>query len=128
MMTGRKYTGGRLQVRTATPHTLNTSKMHSKTFYETKTETLFEFNFQLMKKILELLQIPFVPEFTSSYEATYPAEVKDLRNSFTPSERNVGFPKYNQVFGNRYGFISDLSIVDLLFNKGMEAKKYLSEI
>lgn len=99
-----------------------------KSFYETKTETLFEFNFQLLKKILELLQIPFVLEFTSSYEATYPAEVKDLRNSFTPSERNVGFPKYNQVFCDRYGFIHDLSIVDLLFNKGMEAKKYLSEI
>ncbi|CAN5669724.1 WbqC family protein [soil metagenome] len=96
-------------------------------FYETKTETLFEFNLILLKKILALLQIPFEPEFTLSYEESIPSTFLDLRNAFAPSTRKV-IPEYNQVFGERFGFISDLSILDLLFSKGMQTKNYLKEI
>ena len=96
-----------------------------KPFYETKTETLFEFNFLLLKKILEFLQIETETGFTSDYEAKVSDDTIDLRNSFNPSERKLNTPKYNQVFGDRFGFIPDLSIVDLLFNKGMKTKKIL---
>ena len=95
--------------------------------YENKTETLFEFNLLLFEKIFSLLRIPFNPEFTTEYEATVSPDVTDYRNSFTPSIRKE-IPEYNQVFSDRAGFISDLSIVDLLFNKGMEAKNYLAGI
>lgn len=97
-------------------------------FYETKTETLFEFNFRITKKIFELIHVPFAPEFTSSYETNVAEGTLDLRNRYRPSERNQNVTNYGQVFGERFGFISDLSIVDLLFNKGMETKKILAEI
>ncbi len=99
-----------------------------KSFYETQTETLFEFNLLLLKKILSLLKIPFEPVFTTSYEKNISQEVIDLRNAFNPSQRNENLPKYYQTFGDRFGFIPDLSIVDLLFNKGMEATEYLATI
>ena len=96
-------------------------------FFETKTETLFEFNLLLINKIFSLMQIPFTPTFTNSYElAGFDGE--DLRNAFSPEKRKENLPVYNQVFADRFGFIPDLSIVDLLFNKGMEAKNYLLSI
>jgi hypothetical protein len=38
------------------------------------------------------------------------------------------FEPYPQVFSHKYGFIPDLSILDLLFNLGPEVKKYLELI
>jgi hypothetical protein len=32
---------------------------------------------------------------------------------------------YTQVFGEKHGFINNLSILDLLFNEGRYAKDYL---
>ena len=96
-------------------------------FYEIKTETLFEFNTNLIQKIFSLLKIPFAPEFTSACEATTHADTTDLRNTFYPAARRNDTPPYKQVFDERYGFIADLSIVDLLFNKGMGTKAFLTE-
>jgi hypothetical protein len=97
-------------------------------FFETKRETLFEFNFTLLQKLVSLLQIPFKHGFTAAYERTTPESCLDLRNAFTPAGRNTTHPAYKQVFSDRHGFISDLSVIDLLFNKGMEAKAYLEAL
>ena len=37
-------------------------------------------------------------------------------------------PRYMQVFENKFGFISNLSILDLLFNEGNNSKAYLETI
>ncbi|MCL1867809.1 MAG: WbqC family protein, partial [Paludibacter sp.] len=37
-------------------------------------------------------------------------------------------PAYYQIFTEKFGFIPNLSIIDLLFNMGNEAEKYLKEI
>ena len=98
-----------------------------RTFYDIKTETLFEFNLILLEKIFSLLKIPFDPDFTTSYQESLAGEIKDLRNAFDVSDRKK-IPPYNQVFGERHGFIEDLSIIDLLCNKGMGAKEYLEKM
>ena len=98
-----------------------------KGFYETKTEFLFEFNLLLLKKIFALVQIPFNPEFTSAYEKTLEDGIADMRSAFLPASRKI-IPEYHQAFADKHGFIPDLSIVDLLFNKGMGAKEYLTGI
>ena len=36
--------------------------------------------------------------------------------------------RYMQVFENKFGFISNLSILDLLFNEGNNSKAYLETI
>ena len=98
-----------------------------KPFFETPPQKLFDFNLDLTTKIFSLLRLPFNSGFTTSYEKE-PMEISDYRNSFTPDKINRSLPSYNQVFSDRHNFISDLSVLDLLFNKGMDAKSYLSVV
>ena len=41
---------------------------------------------------------------------------------------HIEYPRYMQVFENKFGFISNLSILDLLFNEGNNSKAYLESI
>ena len=41
---------------------------------------------------------------------------------------NASILKYNQVFIDKHGFLSNLSIVDLLFNLGPESLDYLKNL
>lgn len=96
-------------------------------FFENPAEFLFEFNLSLTGKLFSLMKIPFNHGFTSSYEKG--SEYKpDFRNYFTPDKINASLPSYRQVFSDRHHFISDLSILDLLFNTGMEATSYLATL
>ena len=98
-----------------------------KPYFEKSAEKLFDFNFTLTEKIFSLMRIPFNYGFTSGYEKNS-GDKSDFRNFFTPDKRNLNLPFYRQVFSDRHNFISDLSILDLLFNKGMDAKTYLEKI
>ena len=46
------------------------------------------------------------------------------RNNITPIN-NCSAKKYHQIFAHKYGFIENLSIIDLIFNEGPEAALYL---
>ena len=98
-----------------------------KPLFENKVEKLFDFNFTLTEKIFSMMRIPFNYGFTSEYEKST-GDKRDFRNFFAPDKRNLNLPSYRQVFSDRHNFISDLSILDLLFNKGMDAKMYLESI
>ncbi len=89
--------------------------------YEKEAEKLFDFNLLLLQKIFEILNVHFVPTFTESFTKELP---NDFRNSFDPHERKE-MQRYRQVFEDRYGFLSDLSILDLICNEGKRAKDYL---
>jgi hypothetical protein len=53
----------------------------------------------------------------------------DYRGSIHPKQKvndqDFKVREYFQVFSEKYGFIPNLSILDLLFNTGPEAKEYL---
>ena len=93
----------------------------------TNYSSLFEMNTELLKLILELMQINTPIEFTNSFELESD-NTTDLRNIIHPKKpsliKDIQKP-YFQVFEDRYGFLPDLSILDLLFNMGPEAKDYL---
>ena len=58
------------------------------------------------------------------------SEWKDLRNKFSPKSLNNAVdetPWYRQVFEDRTGFIPNLSILDLLFCEGKNARNLLSQ-
>ena len=38
------------------------------------------------------------------------------------------YPAYHQVFHTKHGFINNLSVVDLLFNKGPQSLDYLLQL
>ncbi len=102
-------------------------------FYEDDLAPLFEkqytylldFNLNTIAVICSCLQTEMPSEKTSLYE-TQPKNIIDGRQlvdakvplAFRPQE-------YVQVFGDRHGFVGNLSILDLMFNEGTNTLNYL---
>lgn len=95
-------------------------------FFEKKPEFLFDLNMELTQWLLQKLKadVPFT--LSDSYHTDLPAEL-DFRSSIHPKKTPV-LPEaapYYQVFGDRHGFMPNLSIIDLLFSKGPQSASYL---
>lgn len=92
--------------------------------YKQKFNTLIELNEYSMKAILKLLKIKKEISYTSDFEKI--TDENDYRIALSKNEVNkAGMPEYYQVFSDRHGFISNLSIVDLLFNEGPNSTAFL---
>lgn len=93
-------------------------------FYERKYDFLFDYNLQLLEWIFKQLKLSPEISLTESYEKHIPDGV-DFRDSFNKKEIYLqGAKPYFQVFSDRNPFISNLSIVDLLFSQGPQSKSY----
>lgn len=100
---------------------------------DSRPETLFQLNLELLEFFLSMLGIPADIRFTESYGAA-PEDALDLREVIHPKRENhvlesLGIKKpYYQVFSGKYGFKYGMSIMDLLFNEGPEALTFLVRI
>jgi hypothetical protein len=99
-----------------------------KPILEGNQTNLIDFNLEGLNWINKVLDLGICFKQTDSFQKTYP--FTDLRpgkkNEFNPRE---SLAKYNQVFMDKGNpFISNLSILDLLFNLGNEARVYLNDI
>jgi len=87
-------------------------------------ENLFDLNIRLLKLLFKLLNISKPIHFSENYEITPAVNVVDFRNKVGFSKKIIqSYPSYIQVFGNK--FTPNLSILDLLFCQGNQAKSYL---
>lgn len=94
-------------------------------FYEKKIEFLIDFNTELTGLILKLGGINKKITLTESYSGQQDG-INDLRDMIEPGVREPVEPRpYWQVFKQKYGFLPNLSAVDLLFNMGPEFPLYL---
>lgn len=84
---------------------------------------LYEFNRDCFETVVECLQLDLEFEFTSEYHKQ-PENLTDLRH-LSNAKQSINIPEYIQVFQEKHGFISNLSILDLLFNEGPNAVTYL---
>lgn len=92
-------------------------------FYENKYKFLLDFNLELLTWLLKQLKLPVELSFTEVYEKQL--AIKDYRSSMDKNSMPLLLQKpYFQVFSDRNEFISNLSIVDLLFSQGPQAKNY----
>lgn len=99
-----------------------------KKFYENKFEFLIEYNTELLKTIATLLKTEINFSCTEKYLKTEDFDGTDFRSFILPSTENViEFSSYPQVFSDRFDFIKDLSVLDLLFNTGTRSKDYLEK-
>lgn len=93
--------------------------------YEKKYKFLIDFNYDCLELALECLQIDLNYSKTEEFIAE-PSNITDGR-SLVKAKGEKGFvlEPYTQVFETKYGYINDLSIVDLIFNEGPNAGNYL---
>ena len=101
-------------------------------FYERRIEFLLDFNEGLQQTILNLLDLSPTILHTDAYLAAPSEEMLDLRELISPKrpwQEDTTFTPhpYYQVFSHKHRFQADLSIVDLLFNMGPEARIILKK-
>ena len=92
-------------------------------------ETLFELDMRIIRFFLDKTGIAADLRLTDTFQPS--SGVDDYREVLHPKRPNtvlkdLGLEKpYLQVFARKYGFTSDLSIMDLLFNEGPDSILYL---
>jgi len=94
-------------------------------FYEKKWKYLWDFNFEIQQKMMELFEIEKDIIITDSYLTQYENKA-DYRNLIHPKKESLHYSKpYYQVFEQKFGFCPNLSCIDLLFNMGPESQLIL---
>lgn len=93
-------------------------------FYEKKWDFLWDFNLEIQATVLELLDMQPNIKFTEEYKTDTEKNCLNFRTSIHPKKENklTSNTPYYQVFEQRFDFIPNLSIIDLLFNMGNEAQ------
>ena len=96
-------------------------------------ERLFDLNMALIRFFIEKTGIKVDLRVTDDY-VLEPADMEDLREIIHPKRpndilRDLELEKpYFQVFSRKWGFHSDLSIMDMLFNEGPDSILYLKRL
>ena len=92
--------------------------------YEQKQKFLLDFNIKCHEFIMTALQSEIGYSKTDTYEVK--PNILDFRNlAIAKKEPNYSFDSYFQVFNNKHGFITNLSVLDLLFMEGPNTFLYL---
>ena len=101
-------------------------------FYTGKYEFLVDYCFSITSQLINLVDIDANPVLTDEF--LFPEDQQiDLDFRFIHPKMDLKEDKYfkimeyKQVFSEKYGFIPNLSILDLIFNLGPETKGYLKK-
>lgn len=104
-----------------------------KHFYESEYTHLLEYNLHQLKLLLKLFRIEKNISFTKLFDKSV-EQGTDLRPYSDPKLDYTEDPlvqellthPYYQTFETKFTFVPNLSILDLLFNKGLESLDYLN--
>jgi len=92
--------------------------------------SLYELSIASINACLKIMKIRAEINKTSSYIHQYDVnEYVDLRNYINPKnkeyKKNINSPPYKQVFSEKYNFVDNLSVLDLIMNLGLDSIEYL---
>jgi len=93
--------------------------------FEGPHTSLYDYNLKTIETIAECLGIGISEEKTALYEPELSNQMDGRFLVEAKKEVNPEMEPYPQVFDDRHGFVSNLSILDLLFNEGTNALSYL---
>jgi hypothetical protein len=96
--------------------------------FEKKHNFLLDLNFETLEIVSKCLRMKL--EYTTTTEYFHEVdtnEYKDFRSLVNGKKDSSSFESYTQVFDDKYGFINNLSVLDLLFNEGKYALDYLKK-
>lgn len=97
-----------------------------KPFFEKEYDQLWDFNYDLVQSLVEMLDLDVTFAFTETYKKQTEEDILDFRGGIHPNlaksrkDPNFEVKPYGQVFSEKYRFLSDLSLIDALFCKGPE--------
>lgn len=94
--------------------------------FEKKHTFMMDLNFQAMEILAGCLGMDLAYSKTQEYFHEV-ENYADFRKLADGKKDTASFEPYTQVFGDRHGFINNLSILDLLFNDGRYAVDYLKK-
>jgi len=102
-------------------------------FHEKKWKYLLDFNNEIQAAILKVLNLKVTIKYTTEYipQREVPETTADFRYCIHPKHQKQDpdqcfYPTlYTQVFHEKWGFVPNLSIIDLLFNEGPQTIDYL---
>lgn len=92
--------------------------------FEDKYKFLLDYNLELFDILQSCLGTNLTFDKTTEY-IKEPQNIKDFRYLVDGKKVAHNFESYTQVFEEKQGFLSDLSVLDLLFNEGRYADDYL---
>lgn len=92
--------------------------------FEKQFDYILDFNLYCFEVLKDSLQLNLTANHTQTFE-----KASNSKTDFRPFvHRNydvAAFMHYTQVFTEKHGFISNLSILDVLFNEGPDTELYL---
>ena len=95
--------------------------------FEFRTDSLIQFNLNALKIVLDILKTEKAYSLNIEY-VKIPLE-ENYREKFSAKkESEIEMEEYYQTFTDKMGFMKDLSILDLICNKGPETLTYLKNI
>lgn len=96
--------------------------------FEKKHEFLLDLNFETLAIVTKCLRMKLEFDTTSEYFHDVDTnKIMDFRSLINGKKDLSIFESYTQVFDDKYGFINNLSVLDLLFNEGKYAMDYLKK-
>lgn len=96
--------------------------------YTKEYKFLLDYNLKSIEIVCDCLQID-MPNLKTENFKLQPSTKCDMRY-LVEAKKKLEFtqPEYVQVFGERHGFIENVSVLDLLFNEGTNTLSYLKNL